>query len=42
MQAWAQGLWSAVKGVVNEALVALIVPWGLRQLRLTPCSITPI
>lgn len=29
-------LWSAVKGVVNGALVALIVPWGLRQLRLTP------
>jgi hypothetical protein len=29
-------LWSAFKGVFNGVLVALLIPWGLRQLRLTP------
>jgi membrane-associated phospholipid phosphatase len=33
-------LWSAFKGVFNGVLVALLVPWGLRQLRLTPQSPT--
>ena len=33
-------LWSAIKGVVNGGLVALVVPWGLRQLRLTPHPLT--
>lgn len=33
-------LWSAIKGVFNGGLVALVVPWGLRQLRLTPRTLT--
>jgi membrane-associated phospholipid phosphatase len=34
-------LWSAFKGLLNGVLVALLVPWGLRQLRLTPQAPTP-
>jgi hypothetical protein len=33
--------WSAFKGVFNGVLVALLVPWGLRQLRLTPRPHSP-
>jgi membrane-associated phospholipid phosphatase len=34
-------LWSAFKGLFNGVLVALLVPWGLRQLRLTPQAPRP-
>jgi membrane-associated phospholipid phosphatase len=34
-------LWSAFKGLLNGVLVALLVPWGLRQLRLTPQAPRP-
>ena len=38
---WGPSLWSATKGAVSGAFVALFVPWVLRTVRLTPVRSTP-
>ena len=38
---WEPTLWSASKGVVSGAFVALFVPWVLRTVRLAPAHSTP-
>lgn len=37
---WDALLWAAVKGVAGGLFVALVVPWVLRQVRLTPTAST--